>query len=58
MADDQNKDKPSTTPKKTRYTALSPINFNKKPYELGDTLTLTDEEAAPLIAVAAIEEAK
>jgi hypothetical protein len=39
----------------SRYVVKSPLNHNNKPYEIGKTLELTDEEAAPLLPLGVIE---
>ena len=37
------------------YVALTHIEHNQEPYDKGDTILLTAAEAAPLLAVKAVE---
>lgn len=38
-----------------KYRALTPINFNKVDYAVGDEINVSSSEAAQLLAVNAIE---
>jgi len=40
-----------------KFTVTSPLQHDGKAYAEGDTLTLSDESAAPLLAAATIEPA-
>jgi len=53
----------ATSPKKKpagpagTYTVLSPIEHDQEAYAVGESVELTPEQAAPLLAVKAIEAA-
>lgn len=40
-----------------KYTALTPIEHDGKPYAEGEPITLTEDQAAPLLALKAVEPA-
>lgn len=45
---------PASAPKGKLYTALTPVDYNNKRYEIGSQLRLEKEDADPLLAVNAI----
>jgi hypothetical protein len=41
-----------------QYKIISPVNSNNRRFEPGELIDLTDRDAAPLLHVGAIEEAR